>query len=157
MRLIRATTENLQFETTARERTLLFHVLQLYPLVPLTHHRLSKGSQIPDQAENQQLLEQSLKAQQTENQRHLAGLLKRKDRFQPASNGFKLSLTRAEIEWLLQVLNDVRIGSWLALGSPDTELVEEKLSREPNLAPHVAAMHLAGAFQMYLLDALNKP
>jgi hypothetical protein len=155
MELIRATKERLQFQTTAQDKAVLFHLLQLYPLVPLTQHRLSKGSQIPNQTENQQLLEQSLIAQQTENQKQLVALLQNKARFQPTKQGFKLSLNRVEIEWLLQVLNDVRVGSWLALGSPDTEMAEEELSREPSLAPHVAAMHLAGTFQMYLLDALS--
>ena len=37
------------------------------------------------------------------------------------ASGLQLTLSGPEIEWLLQVLNDVRVGSWIALGSPDPE------------------------------------
>jgi len=52
---------------------------------------------------------------------------------------------------LLQVLNDVRIGSWIELGSPERPL--EALGAKT--APAVWAMEMAGAFQMSLLELLR--
>jgi hypothetical protein len=53
----------------------------------------------------------------------------------------------------LQVLNDVRVGSWIALGSPDTEQGEKILLTEET-APRVRSMEVAGAFEAVLLEAL---
>jgi len=63
------------------------------------------------------------------------------------------SRTIAEIEWLLQILNDVRVGSWLSLGSPDEELELSLLNAKT--APHFWTMQLAGEFEMRLLKALE--
>jgi len=54
----------------------------------------------------------------------------------------------------LQVLNDVRVGSWIALGSPDPESGKKILFNE-KLLPHFRTMELAGAFEMVFLDALS--
>jgi hypothetical protein len=153
MKLLRTHKGNLLFEISPREKDLLLHVLQLYPLVPATHHRLTKGGQIPDQAANQHLLEESLKTQRTENQRHLKAMLREPERFTPCKTGFHATFARAEIEWLLQVLNDVRIGSWIALGSPD-EAGRKTKPRNKEAAIQTAIMELAGGFEMLFLEAL---
>ena len=65
---------------------------------------------------------------------------------------FRLLLQPTEVEWLLQVLNDVRVGSWLALGEPDED-------KPPDLTPenfrYAVAMEVCGAFQSALLAALG--
>jgi hypothetical protein len=59
------------------------------------------------------------------------------------------------MEWLLQVLNDVRVGSWLLLGSPDGPAETlAKLSHET--ASHFWSMEVAGQFQMVLINAMNR-
>ena len=55
MRRIRATAEKVVFGFSDHERLALLHVLKFYPLLPITHHRLSKDAQL---AKHQQLLEQ---------------------------------------------------------------------------------------------------
>ena len=154
MKLVRRHKAEFLFEISETEKPLLLHVLKLYPLVPATHHRLSKGSQIPDQEANQHLLEEALKHQRAETRKQLLALLNESKRFTPCKAGHHFTLTRSEIEWLLQVLNDVRIGSWIALGSPDEER-EEKYLVEEESAAQVAVMHIAGGFEMLLLNALN--
>ena len=59
-----------------------------------------------------------------------------------------------ENQWLLQVLNDVRVGSWIALGSPDPEQGKKIVFNE-KILPHFRAMELAGAFETVFLDALS--
>jgi len=146
--------KQLVFEISTRERDLLFEILRLYPLVPPAHHRLSKTDANDQFNENQRLLEEALAAQRAENRKHIQALLNEPGRFQTAPNGLLLKISRSETDWLLQVLNDVRVGSWIALGSPDTEAGEKILVNEET-APHVRSMEIAGAFETVLLDALT--
>ena len=92
----------------------MLQVLAPYPVVPASHHRLSKDRHIPNREENQQLLEESLTTQREENKKQIAALLNEPQRFMEGVGGCQVGFTRGEIEWLLQVLNDVRVGSWLA-------------------------------------------
>jgi len=59
-----------------------------------------------------------------------------------------------QIEWLLQVLNDVRIGAWLAIGSPDGQLETIAIFNEKT-APYFWAMEVSGHFQAVLLKAID--
>ena len=50
-------------------------------------------------------------------------------------------------EWLLQVLNDVRVGSWIALGSPaEHPEMEPEMSKQT--MSHVMTMDIAAFFEM---------
>lgn len=153
MKLIRADQDKFEFQIPSAEKELLFHILGLYPLVPPTHHRLSKG-QIPDHEADQQLLEESLAAQRRQNRKQIDAMLKEPGRFVAGKHGCRVSFTRAEIEWLLQVCNDVRMGSWIALGSPDLQ-AEHQLRFSKASAPHMIAMDVAGFFEMSLLNAVS--
>ena len=65
---------------------------------------------------------------------------------------WKSEALAAEVEWLLQVLNDVRVGSWLALGEP--ERGQEPAVTAQN-ARYLLALELCGLFQSVLLAALG--
>ena len=154
MKLIRTRQEKLVFEISLPEKRLLFEVLKLYPLISATHHRLSKTARSAKHDENQRLLEESLAAQREENRKNVRAMLDEPGRFQAAASGFQLTLSGPEIEWLLQVLNDIRVGSWIALGSPDPEQGKKTTFNEKTV-PHFRMMELAGTFQMVFLDALS--
>jgi hypothetical protein len=142
------------FEISLPEKRLLFEVLKLYPLISATHHRLSKTAKTAKHDENQRLLEESLAAQRQENRKNVRAMLNEPGRFQAAASGFQLTLSGPEIEWLLQVLNDVRVGSWIALGSPDPEQGKKIVFNE-KILPYFRMMELAGAFETVFLDALS--
>jgi hypothetical protein len=154
VKLIRTKRGEFVFEISLSEKRLLFDVLKLYPLISATHHRLTKSARSAQHDENQRLLEESLTAQREENRKNVRAMLDEPGRFQAAASGFQLTLSGPEIEWLLQVLNDVRIGSWIALGSPDPEQGKKIVFNEKVL-PHYRMMELAGAFEMVFLDALS--
>jgi len=59
------------------------------------------------------------------------------------------------MEWLLQVLNDIRVGSWLILGEPD-EKQGKPIALNDDNARYYAAMEFCGLFQMMLLDAFQQ-
>ena len=154
MKLIRTRRDKWVFEISLPEKRLLFEVLKLYPLISPSHHRLSRKSNVAQPNDHQRLLEESLAAQRKENRKQVLAMLNEPGRFPAAASGFQLTLSGPEIEWLLQVLNDVRVGSWIALGSPDPEKGKQMVFDEKVL-PHFRMMELAGAFEAIFLEALS--
>jgi hypothetical protein len=152
VKFLRAGKTSLVFQLVQREKQLLLETIRLYPLVPASHHRLSKGSEVPQADENQRLLEEALAEKREENRRQALAMLNEPQRFRTTDSGFELTLTPTQVEWLLQVLNDVRVGSWLALGEPEP-------GAEPEITEQNAKYHLglqvSGMFQSVLLAALG--
>ena len=152
MNLKRTGKGGLVFQLNAREKKILFDAIKLYPLVPATHHRLTKAAAAHSD-ENQHLLEESLAQQRTENRQQLEALLNDPGPWKKSGSSFRLQLQATEIEWLLQVFNDVRVGSWLMLGEPDED-------KPPEITPenfqYAVAMEVCGAFQSALLAALGE-
>jgi hypothetical protein len=152
VKLVRSTKAKLVFDLGQREEQMLLRLLKLYPCVPAAHHVLSKAGQMPGAAANQQLLDEALEEQRAQNKKHLQTLLNDPGRLEHTDSGSRLSLSPAEVEWFMQVLNDIRVGSWIELGSPQGKLTE----LSPAKAPHFLAMERAGYFQMQLLEALER-
>lgn len=152
MKLVRAGKSGHVLHLGRREKQLLLETIKLYPLVPAAHHSLSKDGKGPAADDNQRLLEEALADQRRENRRQVLAMLSEPQRFIETKSGFELALAPEQIEWLLQVLNDVRVGSWLALGEPEQgeapELTEEN-------AKYLLAMELCGLFESVLLAALG--
>jgi hypothetical protein len=152
MRFLRAIKSGHVFQFSQHEKHLLLETIKLYPLVPASHHRLSKGGDVPQADENQRLLEDALAEQRQENRRLVLAMLNEPERFRETKAGFELKLTPEQVEWLLQVLNDVRVGSWLALGEPEPG-EEPKITKQN--ARYLLALELCGLFQSVLLGALG--
>lgn len=152
MKLIRKDGDTLKFEIEERERQMLFRLLQSYPLIPPAHHQLSKSTH---REEDQKLLEDALAEQRAKNKRDVETLLKSETRFSKSEHGWRFQLNGAEIEWLLQVINDVRVGSWLILGSPDGP-AETLAVLNHSTAPYFWLMEVAAQFQMVLINAMNR-
>ncbi|MCX8090979.1 MAG: hypothetical protein N3I86_08610 [Verrucomicrobiae bacterium] len=140
------------FRLSRREHGLLVETLRLYPLVPPAHHRLSREGRAPSLVESQRLLDEALAEQRAAHRRQVQAFLSDPERFRPVDNALELRLAPAEIEWLLQVLNDVRVGAWLALGEPEQ-------GAEPPVTGDNARYHFAlamsGWFESELLAALG--
>jgi hypothetical protein len=151
MKLVRTTKTKLLFDLGRREERLFREVLKLYPRVPSAHHVLTKSQQFPARAADQRLLDEALEEQRAEHKQQVTALLADLRRLTPTETGSRLSLSHAELEWLLQVLNDIRVGSWIILGSPEEKVPELNEAT----APHFWAMELAGHFQSQLLEAMG--
>jgi len=136
-----------EFQLSSREKDLLRHVLSLYPKIPAGYQRLSKGS---SQEQNQQLLDDALAETRAKNRARLDSFLEHKH-LKQEENGWHLRISREDMEWLLEVLNDVRVGSWLRMGSPEPPIN----NLAPEAAPDLWAMELAGYFQMAFLELLD--
>lgn len=155
MKLRRATKGNYQFHLGHREKQIFCELLGLYPCIPPAHQPLSKTGKLPEGEANQRLLDEALAEQRAENQKQLSVFLSDPLRLlavdKPDDDGFLLSLSPAEVEWLLQILNDIRVGSWIKLGSPE----EQKVVLTAETMPVVWALEASGHFQMQLLAAVS--
>ena len=104
--------------------------------------------------ENQRLLDEALAAHREEQAQLVRAFLDEPDRFAAVKEGWRFQLTAPQIEWLLQVLNDVRVGNWVVLGSPDFEQGEQVPLTDEN-AERLWLMETAGFFQDHLLGAVS--
>ena len=150
MKFLRLENDRYFLQLGHREKALFEFLLRLYPVIPSTHQALSKTSAHLD--ENQRLLDEALAEQRKENKQLVEKFLANASVFKEKDGGFEMNLSAGETEWVLQVLNDVRVGNWILLGSP-----EEHPQFDPNAenAAYVLTMGLASDFQMDLLQAIK--
>ena len=151
MKLVRATPQRLEFHLAGYEQQLLARVLEFYPCLPPAHQRLCRAGGLPEEEAAQRLLDEALAEQRRENKQQTRALLADRQRFHQTATGWHLRLSPAELEGVFQVLNDVRIGCWVRLGSPEGPVprVDE---RNVHL---VAAMEQSAHLQMEFLKALE--
>jgi hypothetical protein len=153
MKLLATQADHLVFGLGKRERSLFREVLKHFPLVPVSHHRIGRAPATePDGATK--LLEEAMSARQREHQGRLSALLGDQRHLVAAGAGYNLRLSREEVEWLLQVLNDVRVGSWLILGCPDPDQ-GKALEVNESSSKYLFLMELAGYFESELLEAVD--
>lgn len=158
MKVTRPGKEQVSLQFGKREGQLFLRMLQMFPISQSQKTTLSRGGGLPDQPANEQLLEESLKEARTEHRQRLDALLADPARFSRAHSGLRFKLTVADLEWLLQILNDVRVGCWVRLGCP--EHTRQRLAIGAGLlnlanAQDFWAMEVCGFFQMQLLEALH--
>lgn len=154
MKFLRSRNEKFVFSLNRVEHRILQDILQLYPLVPGSHQKLSKSLHNQQLAEAQQLLDEALAEQRASHKGQIEKWLKAKGRFRRTKTSVSLYIPHQDTDWLLQILNDIRIGSWLLLGSPGDRPDPDEI--DPELHPVWAAMEVTGIFQMALLHALER-
>jgi hypothetical protein len=155
VKLIRADRDNLVFQIGKREQRTLVEVLKFYPVMPAHYQPISKETSTTVE-ESQRLLEESLAEHRRENRKQLDAMLSDAQRFREHDEGYLFTLSPAQTEWLLQVLNDVRVGSWLILGCPD-EKHGKPIKLTDRNSHYLWAMEMGGYFQSELLNALESP
>jgi hypothetical protein len=143
------------FRINAREEALLLAMLRLYPVLENSHHRISQDPKAAASAE-QRLLEESMGQQRAAHRRKVDALFQAPQRFFKDALGERhLVLTGAQLEWLLQVLNDIRVGSWVRLGCPPDLEKPARLNLSLARTRSLQAMHICGQFQLALLEAVK--
>jgi hypothetical protein len=156
VRLFRATQDALVLQLGRDEKPAFVELLLRYPVVPAAHQKLSRSRALGAGNEHQQLLDDALHEQRVELQNRIRQWLDERGRFRRVKRGFNFTLLRIDADWLLRVLNDVRVGSWLQLGAPEEMPRPDDL---PGFGPTELqawlGMELSGKFQMELLFALE--
>jgi hypothetical protein len=148
VKLLNKTKDSYEFHLASGEKELLLQVLQLYPQIPATYQRVSKGD--ADESK-QRLLDEAMMETRIENKEQLQKMWSDPKRLVQDEENWVLKVSEGDLEWLLQILNDIRVGCWIKLGSPESPV--EALT-VPN-APHYWALEMADYFQSRLLEAIE--
>jgi hypothetical protein len=138
------------FGLSASERRLLPTILDLYPLLNSDFHRLSRGSLPAKRKGDEEMLKESMIERRREFRKQLNVFLHRRC----WHHSVPLTVTEIDIDWLLQVLNDLRVGSWTLLGQPTDTGAFPDLG-DPVRLKHFTAMEVAGHWQSFLLEVLE--
>jgi hypothetical protein len=140
------------FHLNRRDKSLLLSILKLFPVTDLQSHRLTKGEHAAIQA-GQEWLTEAMGEQRQQNVKRIERLLKNPGQFfRGEDDSLQVVLSGEQLEWLLQALNDVRVGSWMRLGCPEMAEARRAVLNEQTAA-HYTAMEVSGYFQNALLDA----
>lgn len=153
MRVFEKTDSALVLELGLAETDFLKQILSDYPLVANESRRFSAFADADEVRENTQLLQNSLNEHTQTNRVKLQTWLASPKTWKPFPDRTLLSLKTEDCSWFLQILNDLRIGSWQKLNRPDPEeLVSIELNQE-NAYP-LLAMEVSGLLQTLILNAL---
>ena len=154
MKLLSRTDEHLLFELSEVEDVFIRLTLSAYPIAKEGWPQGSPVTKEAKPAPDASLLEDALKETKEEHRRRLESFFQK----QPMPEGDKavrlLRIPAEDVEWLLQVANEIRVGSWYALGCP-TEREERKLEDNPDSAPHLIRFDFSGWLLTVLLDAVD--
>ena len=93
-------------------------LLRQFPITANIHAKISKTDTDPKSVEREKLLNESLVEHRKELKKQATNLLA-PGKFKRGEKGCLLTLNPEEREILLQILNDIRIGSWHMLGEPE--------------------------------------
>ena len=161
MKLLTRDAESLTFELDRRERELLAFLLGRYPALDPSYHQSAAPNDRDALAEAQQMLTESMTAEQQENRRRAAAFVRTRLTVpappapgSPAPSRLSLRITLTEVDWLLRVVNDVRVGCWVRLGCPEEDALRAPMLAARNVTDYTA-MELGGLVQSLLLAALE--
>jgi hypothetical protein len=130
------------------EADILVNLVKQFPFTAPAPSAISRTDDGAAAEEREQLLAESLAEHRQQLQLQAATLLAG-DKWRASGQRRLLTLEASEREFLLQLLNDIRVGSWQALGQPDG------LSFQPTTEAQRTSqnlMDLAGYFEMNLLE-----
>ena len=148
MRLLKHSGTRWQYRLNSKEGLLLRMLLREFPLTPATAVKITRTGGDARSAERERLLNETLRQHRKDLKRRASRLLTTK--LKAAEDGWRLSLNLDEREILLQLLNDVRVESWHALGEPECLDALAPQASEADQKHH-QLMHVAGYFEWKLV------
>lgn len=154
MKFLKFARKRYYFELAPKEKLLLFQLLKNYPAIPQGYHKSSLKAGLEELASTEELLNEALDEQRTQHRQAVEKLLDAKNRFKRTKDGYTFSVEAGEIERLLQVLNDIRVGCWLVLGQPENLDVNPDELKEEHF-PLYIMMDACSFFQMAFIRALG--
>ncbi len=140
------------FQMGKREKNYFFATLGCYPSLDLEVQPLSR-LETPGQ-DAQKLLDDAMAELRQERQKKLETFMRGTRFTREGSGGLRFSIAAEDVEWLLQVLNEIRVGCWIGLGRPESGEAEYADLEEDQMKCR-AAMDLSAHFEMALLEASN--
>jgi hypothetical protein len=156
VKLLNKTGEKFVFELMSEEKELLSKIFGLYPMLDRDKLELSKTIKDEQICQSKKILSDAFKEFQDSNKRFISELFEKSNNFKPSEDYeyYTLELDGEQIERLLQILNDIRVGMWQKLGCPDLENRKDFIrSAEDVFAVYI--MDICEYFEYYLLKALG--
>lgn len=151
--LLRQEGDRFVFRFERPEREMFSQILDLFPA--------QKGSMRPigGKEEAQKILEQALDEQRGKLREESRRLLRKQGSLaidKEFNEFWDLSISAEELEWLLQMLNDVRVGLWVDLGCPNPNFPPDQMGppTEEMLRSNVI-MQLCAMWQGILMAAVD--
>ncbi|MGB0579424.1 MAG: hypothetical protein ACPGVU_06960 [Limisphaerales bacterium] len=151
MRLIERDENQLTFGVTNRQKLLFERILLEYPVGNQSQHAISKSRESVELPDQQELLDEALAENRAEMKRRVRNFLRDPLRFKEQESGWHVSILTRQFDWLLQVLNEIRVGSWYQLNCPESEDIE-LVKADPEA---FIRMTITGQLQQELLMAFN--
>ncbi len=150
MKLLKRVRNGWQYELNQREAMCLRTLIREFPLTPAIPVKATHTESGRKAAEREQLLNESL-AEHRMDLKRLGAKLLASGKLKAGQAGWRLRLNIEEREILLQLLNDIRVGSWRALGEPEDLESKPPAPSEKEWSFHTL-MQLAGYFEVKLLN-----
>ncbi|HAM71272.1 MAG TPA: hypothetical protein DCM86_06480 [Verrucomicrobiales bacterium] len=155
MKLLSKTEDQFLFQLSELEDVFLRMTLSAFP-VGGQGWPGGRASGTPQAAPDAALLAESLGEVRRDQARAVDSFLKSQPPPADGTPGRLMRLPRGDVDWMLQVLNEVRVGSWYALGCPEEE-DERKYHNSSESVPHVIRYDFSGWMIAVLLAALETP
>jgi hypothetical protein len=148
MKLIKHAKGIWQYQLNQNEADVLCDLLKKFPFTKSDYVKISRVDKGREVHEREKLLNESLALHRIELKKLAVDLLDQN--FNESEKG-QLVLDSSAREILLQILNDIRVGCWYALGKP--EKLEAKTQYSAPNALYRNLMDLAAYFEAQLLKA----
>lgn len=149
MKLVKHSKGSWQFQLNQDETDVLLGLLKKFPFTEMDPVKISETNNGPEVVEREKLLNESL-AEHRNELKKLAVNLGGPDKWKKSESGHLLTLDSGSREILLQILNDIRVGCWHALGEPESPESVPAHATIKELAYH-NLMSMAGYFEMNLI------
>ena len=149
MKLVKQRGETWQYELNQVEADLLKQLLKNLPFTGNVPVKISKADADPKSIEREKLLNESLAEHRKELKKQANNLIVA-GKLNSGEKGHLLALSAEEREILLQILNDIIVGCWQALGEPETMELHTPRDSKPAQA-YQRLMDLAGYFEHHLV------
>ena len=138
-----------QYHLAQNEADILVGLLKKFPFTKIDPVKISETDKDPKAKEREKLLNESLAEHPKELKMQAMNLI-RPEKFKRQEKGLLMTLSLDERETLLQILNDIRVGCWRALGEPE-ELHTEAPKTSAKEQVYRNLMDLAGYFECSLI------
>jgi len=155
LKLLAKDDKSFTFLIGKREREMMTGILRRYPMIIANHFKNRWAGQSVHPTD--ELIQEALAEQQRENKKQLEEMLAQPGRFAEDEMGFRFSIAASEMEWLLQMFNDVRVGCCIQRGEPDPNKghmpPEQKINEQT--VQLAWTMEMAGLFVHEILEAIT--
>jgi hypothetical protein len=149
MKFLKRARNRYVYQLNMQEAMCLRALIKQFPLTSAAPVKISRTESGGKVTEREELLNESL-AEHRDELRQKAGKFLAARRLRCGEHGWRLRVDPEEREMLLQLLNDIRVESWRALGEPE-DLESQTLPAVKTGLNFHTVMQLAGFFEFELL------